>query len=1293
MQSSSVSRSSRPTLALFLVLALFGASVEKATAHAIAAETPSTEAIEAFTGTALAVRIDNTVTQRSLFYRELRLANGSAVSLHGSAAEQLQNGAVVRLTGQRRGSALQALSAEVLSAPPAATPVDLDGTLTIAHADDFANGSSRFNYDVHDDAGAVTPLNVASLPSDVRGGSRVHVAGKRSPDGVSVDPDAITVEAEPAGTSTVSSGLVAKSGTSNSVLVILAKFDDGTAAPPFTQSQAQQVMTTNSNSVANFYSEVSYGGQLLNVTVTSTWVTMKNLAPTCAYASIASAANTAAAALNAVYTSSNYNFVVYVFPAQGCGWSGLAYVGFPHQAFINGTGAFTTQVIGHEMGHNFGLYHAGSLSCGTATIGGTCSAAEYGDPWDTMGNQRAMHFNAAQKLDLGWIGSSTVKTHSSGSANYTISPLENGGAATYAVTIPTSNASRTYWLEYRQPIGFDAPLSAYPNNGVQVRVSRPFEVASGADDTEILDMTPGSAGGFGDSALIVGQQFLDSSTGVNIIVTGATASGVTVSVSKGGTVAATTTTLASSLNPSIAGTSVTLTATVSGSSPTGTVSFKDGSASISGCGAVAISGTGNSRSAQCATSTLTAGTHGIVASYGGDANNAASTSSTLSQTVNATGSTTGIATSLTPSTVGASVTFTATVSGSAPTGSVNFKDGSTSIGGCSAATLTGSGNIRTASCATSTLAAGTHSITAAYSGDASNGASSSSALTQTVNKAATSTVLASSVNPSVFGASVTFTATVTGSSPTGTVNFKDGGASISGCAAIALSGTGNTKTAKCTTSALVSGTHSILASYGGDAGNAASSSATLSQVVNSGGTSTSLATSLTPSIVGTSVTFTATVTGSNPTGTVNFKDGSTSIGGCSAVALPGSGNIRTASCASAALTVGTHSITAAYSGDASNSASTSSALTQTVNKAATSTSLASSANPSTVGNSVTFTASVTGINPAGSVNFTDGGTSISGCSAVSLSGSGNARTAQCATSGLAAGTHSIVAQYSGDGSNLTSSSATLSQSVQASAPPAPPSLLNPGFESPVLSTGGYQYNATAADIAWTFSGNSGIERNGSPWGAAPAPEGMQAAFIQSTGSISQTLSFGPGTYTLAFMAAQRACCVSPYVQPIRVTVDGAQIGGLISPPSTSWGPFSIVFSVATSGSHTIAFSGTDPSDKTTFLDALTLASGAVVSASVTVASSANPSRLNASVTFTATVTGSSPTGQVAFTASGKTIAGCAAVALTGSGNAKTAVCTATFAKKGTYGIVATYAGDANNSPATSPVLSQSVKRR
>jgi len=96
----------------------------------------------------------------------------------------------------------------------------------------------------------------------------------------------------------------------------------------------------------------------------------------------------------------------------------------------------------------------------------------------------------------------------------------------------------------------------------------------------------------------------------------------------------------------------------------------------------------------------------------------------------------------------------------------------------------------------------------------------------------TQTTLGSSPNPSFVGASVTFTATVAGTAPTGSVNFTDGGTTISGCGALALTGAGNTRTAACPTSALSAGTHTVVASFGGDAGNTGSSSTPLSQVVN-----------------------------------------------------------------------------------------------------------------------------------------------------------------------------------------------------------------------------------------------------------------------------------------------------------------------------------------------------------------------------------------------------------------------------------------------------------------------------
>lgn len=399
------------------------------------------------------------------------------------------------------------------------------------------------------------------------------------------------------------------------------------------------------------------------------------------------------------------------------------------------------------------------------------------------------------------------------------------------------------------------------------------------------------------------------------------------------------TTLTSSQNPANAGAQITLTATVTANNPTGRVNFKDGAASIGGCGAVLLAGTGNTKTAQCNTSSLTAGTHNLTAVYGGDKQNVSQTSAVLSQVINGgaqTSSSTVVASSQNPSTYGATVTFTATVTGTNPTGTVDFHAGASTIAGCSAQAVSGGGNSRTAQCATAALAAGSHNITANYGGDPGNTPSASAPLVQNVNPASGTTTLASSANPANAGVTVTFTATVNSVAPTGTVTFKDNGVSIAGCNAQPLSGSGNSKTAQCATSALAAGTHPIVATYSGDGSNASTSSAPLSQVINAGGgglttSTTALASSFNPSFFKLPVTYTATVTGTNPTGAVNFKDNGTTIGGCGAVALAGAGNTRTAQCTTGSLLPGTHPLTATYSGDAGNTASTSPILTQTVN--------------------------------------------------------------------------------------------------------------------------------------------------------------------------------------------------------------------------------------------------------------------------------------------------------------------------------------------------------------------------
>ncbi|HEY3179971.1 MAG TPA: Ig-like domain repeat protein, partial [Casimicrobiaceae bacterium] len=632
--------------------------------------------LEQFNGVVDEIVIDDRIAHATYRYRELHLDDGTLVALQGAAADTLQPGSRVELTGRSRGRQLEVDAARTLIQPQSTTAnaaVEVDGTLSIAHSDDFAAGRGGFIYEIREDNGNHRRLDVATLPAPLRWGMRISVSGRTSADGSSLRPSRITILAPGPEEGGSKRGAV-PTKVANTVLVVLANFNN-TATPSFTSTQAQQAMSSNSDSVANYYGEVSFGQQTLSVTVTD-WVTMNISKPTTCnnadWQGIGNAATTAAA--NGGWNSSNYGFVVYLFTqVSACGWNGLAYIGSPHKAYINGVNSFITQVITHEMGHNFGLLHAGSLDCGAAPIGGACGVSEYGDPFDTMGNQRAMHFSAEQKRKLNWIAAATVSTHSSGTLTYSLAPIESPGGSLYAVTIPAA-ANRTYWVEFRQPIGFDSPLSAYPNNGAQIRVATPFEtLCSGCDslsnDTQLLDMTPATSS-FTDAALVVGQSYTDNTYGININVIAATAGALTVQVSSGGGITTTSATLTSTPNPSSVGATVTFTATVTGNAPSGTVSFADGANSIAGCSTVGLSGMGNSRVATCATSALSAGAHNVVATYSGDGANSGSTSNTVGQTVNTSSTTSGIASSANPASAGVSVTFTATVTGTAPTGTV-----------------------------------------------------------------------------------------------------------------------------------------------------------------------------------------------------------------------------------------------------------------------------------------------------------------------------------------------------------------------------------------------------------------------------------------------------------------------------------------------------------------------------------------------------------------------------------------------------------------------------------------------
>ena len=200
-----------------------------------------------------------------------------------------------------------------------------------------------------------------------------------------------------------------------------------------------------------------------------------------------------------------------------------------------------------------------------------------------------------------------------------------------------------------------------------------------------------------------------------------------------------------------------------------------------------------------------------------------------------------------------------------------------------------------------------------------------------------STVITSSAPAgSTLGAPVTYTATVTpasgsGAGPTGTVSFTDNGTAIYGCTAVAVvTGSSPDATAQCATAAsdMSAGSHPIVASYGGDS-TYTNSSGNLTQTVSEATTSTVITSSVSsPSPYGVSVTFTATVTAGGgvpaftPTRTVLFIDGSSLM--CPQAQLSAvTAGVAQATCTEPFfMTVGTHAVSATYSGNPNFSSST-----------------------------------------------------------------------------------------------------------------------------------------------------------------------------------------------------------------------------------------------------------------------------------------------------------------------------------------------------------------------------------
>jgi ELWxxDGT repeat protein len=513
-------------------------------------------------------------------------------------------------------------------------------------------------------------------------------------------------------------------------------------------------------------------------------------------------------------------------------------------------------------------------------------------------------------------------------------------------------------------------------------------------------------------------------------------------------------------------------------------------------------------------------------------------------------------------TTGKPVTLTATVTapgGGAPTGSVQFRDEDTVLG--SAPLANGQATFNPGS-----LAPGSHTLQAVYSGDATFAPSTSAPVSQSVDSAlATTLALTTSDGNARAGETVTLTATIHPAAngpaaPGGSVTFSDGATQLGSSPVV--NGVATLKT-----SGLSAGAHTIAAQYSGDAVYAGSTAAPLTQTVSAAPASTvTLTTSASTVTLGQAIKLTANVTpqtpGQPPGGTVVFMDGATTL---ASVALSPSGSATF----SARLGVGTHTLTAVLQG---SDTPASQPVTATVLQAATTTSLTSSAPAVAAGQVVTLTAKVAGpagvARPTGTVKFFDGAKQIG--SATLSNGQ-----ATYAVANLALGSHTLTAVYQGTSDFSTSTSAALKQTVTPAGTVATSTTIHPSASS------------VAVGQAITFTASVKAPGPGAPGGAVTFFDRgtlLGTGQLNAAGSATYTThSLAAGSHTITAVYAGAGGFRSSSSAPVNVTIRPATATALTASLSSalSGQPVTLTAKV------TAAVGAVTPGGMVTFMDGTT----------------------------------------------------------------------------------------------------------
>jgi len=321
-----------------------------------------------------------------------------------------------------------------------------------------------------------------------------------------------------------------------STVVLLVNYSDR-PVQPMTRDAAHAMVFGTANDA---FWESSYGRMTL-AGDTFGWFTIPVSSTTCNTASVAQEADKAATA--AGVNLARYAHIIYIAPQNAC--SGTGYnsgMALPTRTYLFNDNVKAENIV-HEFGHNLGLSHSQALECGAVTfspVSGACSVKSYGDAADAMGNAHLAQYNAFQKETLGWLtpsGAQSIATVTA-SGRYRITRYEDG-TGLKALKIARGKSDNLagdmnyYYLEYRQPIGNDAPLGSIGNltkgvllhTGGYNQYSMLLDATANSQSTQFADIN--------DSALAAGRSYRDDAADVTIALVSADATGATIDVTIG----------------------------------------------------------------------------------------------------------------------------------------------------------------------------------------------------------------------------------------------------------------------------------------------------------------------------------------------------------------------------------------------------------------------------------------------------------------------------------------------------------------------------------------------------------------------------------------------------------------------------------------------------------------------------------------------------------------------------------------------------------------------------------------